>query len=299
MSAVVEIDAPIPSSGSTGLGARPSWRIALLVLAACGANSACGSQIPLFSETLRADLVRDRGVQDRMQIAGAELRWVCRLEVWRSLSRHPHFGSAALVRGGLLITAAHNVASHPLNRIDRVIVICGEPDVRAPRYVADLGGERLRRRVLVADGYGDGAPLLCNDFERDYAFIDARDFFPWDEGFVLTTRDVSVDEPLSIAGYPGDRMTGCDRGADSCSALLHRATGRAPRQPRDMYVRYSIVTYTGNSGGPVYRQRDGIFEIVGVHVSGQHVGDDGLIGVARRIDGAVLRLRERALEPRE
>jgi V8-like Glu-specific endopeptidase len=265
-------------------------RTLLLSLYCALACASCGTHIPAFSDTLRAELAAHRAEQEPMPEAADELRFVCRLTVSRALSG-PHFGSAALVEGGLLLTAAHNVASHPLNRIERVVVVCGDPDVREAERSLELAGDDLRARVFVADGYGGAVPLLAADYERDYAFIDVQDHFPA-EGFALATERVAPGEQVYVAGYPGGTLTGCDRNADTCAALLYRGSAPAPEQPDDLYLRYAVDTHTGNSGAPVYRRSDAGYEIVGVHISGQSVGGNGFIGVARRVDDLVLHLRE-------
>ncbi|HEU4559320.1 MAG TPA: serine protease [Longimicrobium sp.] len=208
----------------------------------------------------------------------APLQNVCHLttrrQQWKGLWIHawnPKFsGSAALIEGRYLITAAHNVADYPLaNRLMRLEVRCNAPIAANQKPDVVLHRHQLKAQVAVPRyAYRVRIPPSTRKFQFDYAFVDLGTVLPIPNQFALSP-EVHPDSGtvIFLAGYPGGDISNTD--------TLFRAEGAVMDQRPPNLFSYTIATATGNSGGPVWLVRDDEIYLVGVHVADQ---------VARRVD---------------
>jgi len=187
---------------------------------------------------------------------------VCRLQVDRHhpFSEPTYFSSGAYIGDGIIVTAAHNLYSESTSRVDGVAVECGVTDHhdgagRIDGFRSDL--------IAIWPGYH------FKDFRDDTALLRIRDRPA--ATFEVAPDDLALakDQDIYLAGFPG---SGYAEGQHMYSARGKILSVDAT------FIEYGIVTATGNSGGPVWVERDGHFLLVGVHVSG-----GGDVGTARRV----------------
>lgn len=199
---------------------------------------------------------------------------VCRLHVERDkfVWRPTNFSTAFLIDDDVLVTAAHNVHSQGFwrfsSRVRHGSITAGHA-ADGPAWSA--AGRFGPSDVRVASGY----QFWPKRYDRDYALILLPSPAPYRSSFrLLRPDDRSVErcEPVFIAGHPGDPLD---------SKRMHTARGRVTHVGPHL-ITYDIDTQRGNSGGPVWVERDdGEYVVAGIHVS-ETTG-----GRARRIDQEV------------
>lgn len=202
----------------------------------------------MMAATVAVNPVPQRPVTD--DPSQSALANVCHLTIRRVAGlvfRTSFTGSAVLYRGQYLLTAGHNILSRR-SRVREIEVRCG---VRNAWASAGLPQQIIRRdAAIAASGFGGSGP-----FERDFAVI--RLDRP------ITTPvpvELAADNPaegqLILSGYPGGVHDG---------HTLFSTPSPANRMEGE-FLRYDIATYRSNSGGPVWRMRDGRAELVAIHV---------------------------------
>ncbi|MCA9574054.1 MAG: trypsin-like peptidase domain-containing protein [Myxococcales bacterium] len=204
---------------------------------------------------------------------------ICHLEVRRG--RGTPSSTGTLIGGRYLVTAAHNVARLRLTR--GLVGTCGSP--QSFKFTID-GGRHLREHV--PGGY------IYKAYDRDYTVIDivaagaTMEGTPPPEVVHLPRAPIAVQEgePALLLGYPGNGYQ------PSPYDDMFGARGEVVRTGNPLFIRYAIDTATGNSGGPVIVNRDGLSYIVGVHITESRCSSNSeseLCGVARFFDEGVLR----------
>lgn len=218
-----------------------------------------------YSDNSNPRLGPATGQQFPMASTSGPLANVCHLTTTRRSIQTLWFtnitstGSAALVDGRYLITAAHNVADYPAgNRLQSVEVRCNVAAAESAPADVVLNRTEIADRVTVPS-YEWRAHSKDKKYEFDYAFVDlGRDLGIRGE-FVL---DPSVlpesGDAVHVGGYPGDGI--------SDAYTLHQGTGRVTHRDHNL-VTYEMRTATGNSGGPVWLMRDERPHLVAVHVA--------------------------------
>lgn len=171
--------------------------------------------------------------------------------------------SGVIYQGRFLITAAHNVYSPSYNRLTSLKVSCGVADAAQGQHI-DIDLSRIR----VAPGY------FWRRFGRDFAVVELPQSFTVQRPFSLDSEATDFSN-LNIAGFPGtndatDRMNG---------ERMFTGTGTGSAVGR--LLSYQILTFAGNSGGPVWNETPTGPALVGVHVLGPE-------GQARRVDQGFL-----------
>lgn len=236
----------------------PSGRMFLLAL--CLACTSCMTAPPPEIPAPEA-LAGDRPVGGQSAVTpenAARYASVCHITVVRRAggvaALDANTGSALLYRNRYLITAAHNVYSPWYAPVSSIEVRCGVLNARGPQ------AQRLRwPKIAVAQGYRWG-PFNRDQFQYDFALV--RLDQPIETAHPVDLRaDVPSGEgtPVEIAGYPGDNF--------SDGYTLH--SGNAALTSRDRKaISYSIPTFTGNSGGPVWTMVGNRPTLVAIHASG-------------------------------
>ena len=176
--------------------------------------------------------------------------------LWRQVETS---GSAALIDGRYLITAAHNVADYPAgNRMSQIRVSCNARDVTSETVDVTLDRRAIESRVSIPR-YAWRAHHRDRKYEFDYAFIDLQESLASANRFSLDPDVVPrVGETLFIGGYPG--------GVISNQRTLHAGSGKVVGIDGNL-ITYDIETANGNSGGPLWVVRDGRMYVVAVHVN--------------------------------
>jgi V8-like Glu-specific endopeptidase len=206
----------------------------------------------------------ETGRQSKVQNLADPLANVCHLRTERRniktlwLGRIVSTGSAALIDGRYLITAAHNVADYPAaNHLTEIEVRCTaapSPD-QAPDVV--LTRAEIKERVAVPS-YAWRAHSNDKKYEFDYAFVDLGRRLDIESRFVLDESVLPDSGTVRIAGYPGGHI--------SDAYTLHMGEGRITQRDHNL-LSYEIATATGNSGGPVWMIRNQRPYLVAVHVA--------------------------------
>jgi len=222
------------------------------------------------------ELVEQQRVTD--DPAGTIFENLCHLTIERKLLffKRRYTGSAILYRGRYLLTAGHNVYQDN-SRVRKIEVRCGVLDARnRPTPDAVVTGDDM----LDASGY-KGKP-----FARDFGVIRLPHPIATSQPMTLATSPAVPGEAIRFAGYPGGPHDG---------QQLFAARGRITDIGGGI-ASYDILTFKSNSGGPVWRERDGQAELLAIHVkpSGGRIVDADYRSEAERL---IAQLDARAAAP--
>lgn len=167
-------------------------------------------------------------------------------------------GSAALVQGRYLITAAHNVYDYPLGWLDNVDVSCNTKQASEATVNVSLNREQIKKQVSVPR-YAWRMHGAEKKYEFDFAFVDLGKDLEHGAEFQVDDKVIpQIGEELFLGGYPG--------GTISDAHTLHVGKGKVVDINLNLMT-YDVLTAKGNSGGPVWLKRDNKYYLVGVHVS--------------------------------
>lgn len=230
------------------------------------AASACG--------TTGLPVVNTEGIEEnrqhKVESIAPPLDAACRFQVIRKrawLFSGSYFSSGAHIGGGVILTAGHNLHSSTMSVVEDVSVECG---VAKHKDGAGHIDHFTRSSIAVVPGYH------WDDFQRDTAIIHVAN--PPPAAFEVAADDLQLQkgDEVHLSGFPGDGYT-------PNGEFLFSAAGKIVAVDPTFIV-YAITTATGNSGGPVWIEKDGRFIVVGVHVSGA-----GNIGTARRVSQSIVK----------
>lgn len=224
--------------------------------------------------TMGLPVVNTQGIEEnrqhKVESIAPPLDAACRLQVVRKkagMFSSSYFSSGAHIGGGVILTAGHNLHSSTLSVVKDVSVECG---VTKHKDGAGHIEHFMRSSIAVVPNYD------WEDFPRDTAIIRIPN--PPAAAFEVAADDLRLQkgDEVHLSGFPGDGYT-------PNGELLFSATGKIV-EIDPTFIVYAITTATGNSGGPVWIEKDGRFIVVGVHVSGA-----GNIGTARRVSQSILK----------
>lgn len=205
--------------------------------------------------------------EDQSVVSGslnAPLDSVCHLTTTRKnyktlwFGNTPYTGSAALINGRFLITAAHNVYDYPFSYLTSVSVSCAVKSVSNESVQIKLDREKILRNISIPR-YEFKVINRSKKYEFDYAFIDLGKNITVDSGFHIPEQSaINVGDSVNISGYPG--------GLISDAHTLHKGTGVISDIDGNL-ASYSLNTATGNSGGPIWiYDGNNQYYLVAVHV---------------------------------
>jgi V8-like Glu-specific endopeptidase len=198
-------------------------------------------------------------------VTGA-LESVCHLSTTRKrgVSSTNYNSSGVLYRGRYIITAAHNLHSTLLSTLTRIAVSCGRVNPSdAEHIVVPIAQTR------VAKGYR----WFPKRYDRDFAIIKLPAAINVAQPFELSTTPIITSEGgVQLAGFPGGSVAAGMSGQRMFS-------GATAGTPEGAFLKYDLDTFTGNSGGPVWRMAQGRPQLLGIHISGDAQG-----GRARIVD---------------
>ena len=182
--------------------------------------------------------------------------------LWLSHTRY--HGSAALIDGRYLLTAAHNLFNYPFSSLTSLSVTCGEKDINNSEADITLTKYELERAIHIPR-YESRLFNKSKKYEYDYAFVDLGKVISDQRSFTLDHTDyfLSVEPgslPLKVAigGYPGGKI--------SDGNAMYIGRGNSTNADLNL-VHYNVRTATGNSGGPVWYESNGKYYIAAVHVA--------------------------------
>jgi V8-like Glu-specific endopeptidase len=183
-----------------------------------------------------------------VETQGSVLANICHLQIKRKILGifpRSYTGSAVLYNERYLLTAGHN-GYQSKSKISSIAVRCGVLDARttAPDFV--VNGDD----VLAAQGYS-GKP-----FSLDFAVIRLPGKISVTRPMTLSMDGPQTGEAIVFAGYPGGPHNGQE---------MYQATGKIETIAGGI-TSYDITTFKSNSGGPIWRERNGRAELLGIHV---------------------------------
>lgn len=103
-------------------------------------------------------------------------------------------------------------------------------------------------------------------------------------GFMWAGAGYYKGLPITTAGYPGDK----DR--RRCGEMWRMSGNDTSLFNNDMKIKYSIDTYGGQSGSPVWVSGTLHGRVIGVHTTGYYYGGKGAYNLATRLDEAKFKL---------
>jgi glutamyl endopeptidase len=196
----------------------------------------------------------------------APYRNVCQLEVLRGRNRW--FSSTGFfISPNVVLTAAHNVFSTPLSRVNAVTITPGRNKEEIPFGGIDLYGANCQSAIECFSQYRMGArPVVRKQFDVAVIVLKPDAIgslvnWTYHSDFELAMSvNLMNEESLHIAGYPayGELNPSFDGTVPVYDVAGSRGIDRN-------YIFHDLDTETGNSGSPVWVERNGKRIVVGVH----------------------------------
>ena len=261
---------------------RAMWRGAALalLLTTAGCATTAAPDYPARAFAAPQGMVPQVPVTD--DVPHGMMTNVCHLTIYRAaflgVWRTAWTGSAVVYRGRYLLTAGHNVLSRHSD-VRKIEVRCGVRSAWA--RAGDTKQTIQPGSMMAASGFNGSGP-----FERDFAVIRLNQPISTAVPVELAQADSPAPGPLFLSGYPGGVHDGHS---------LFNTEGAMNRVEGDM-LWYDIETHKSNSGGPVWRMRDGRAELLAIHV---RAGGGGRIvnqGFRSEVERMISELDRRASE---
>ncbi|PNZ84462.1 serine peptidase, S1 family [Staphylococcus microti] len=153
-------------------------------------------------------------------------------------------GTGAMINKNTVLTAAHNVYDYASKSFaDQITVLAGVAPGKIP-----LGTATAIQKFVPDEWINSGAS------EHDFAVLKLNNDLGNKTGFFTFSQDISLNQPLQIAGYPGDKKT----------HTQYTGKGTLLDFNKDNLF-YNVDTYNGESGSPILNAQN---EIIGVHTNG-------------------------------
>ncbi|PNZ84461.1 serine peptidase, S1 family [Staphylococcus microti] len=153
-------------------------------------------------------------------------------------------GTGAMINKNTVLTAAHNVYDFASKSFaDQITVLAGVAPGKLP-----LGTASVIQKFVPKEWINSGSS------EHDFAVLKLDNDLGNKTGFFTFSSDVSINQPIQIAGYPGDKESNTQY---SGKGKLIRVT--------DHNLYYDVDTYNGESGSPILNDKN---LIIGVHTAG-------------------------------
>lgn len=219
---------------------------------AAAAALLCATTVTSFAQTVDRE---DRQVPSATPNASSPLNSVCHLwtkrKVFLGIFTKRYTGSAVLYKGQYLITAGHNVYQDK-SKLHSIEVRCGAVNARSiPAQQLIEGAASLDAALYEGSGWRGAMP-----YAHDYGVIRLNTPIEVANPFTLA-KGVQAGEKVKFAGFPG--------GTKSDGWHMFQADAKLTGVANDL-ADYDLETFTSNSGGPVWREVDGKFELVAIHV---------------------------------
>lgn len=153
-------------------------------------------------------------------------------------------GTGAMINKNTVLTAAHNVYNFATKSFaDQITVIAGAAQGKLP-----VGTATVIQKFVPKEWINSASK------EYDFAVLRLDSNLGDKTGFFSFSQDVSLNQALQIAGYPGDKEPN----------TLYSGKGKLLKTT-EHYLYYDVDTYNGESGSPILNSQN---LIIGVHTTG-------------------------------
>ncbi|GGA87546.1 trypsin-like serine peptidase [Staphylococcus muscae] len=153
-------------------------------------------------------------------------------------------GTGAMINKNTVLTAAHNVYSSELGGFAKnITVYAGLSKSKLP-----IGQAHVTQKFLQKEWETTGLP------KYDFAILKLDNNLGCKTGYFSFSQDLSLNQTLQIAGYPGDKG----------SITQYSGKGTLLSFTNDNLF-YDVDTYNGESGSPILNDKN---LIIGIHTNG-------------------------------
>ena len=188
------------------------------------------------------------------------------------------WGSGTLIGPDLVLTVAHNLygsSSSSSKQYAKITFIPGARDTIAPF------GEIGVVKVFVPDEYkSEQLPensLSTYDYgilKLDVPIGNYIGYFGLEAVFKETIKAINLTKNFQLKGYPWDKY---DENGKKFG--LYGDTGKLTIDLETGLLRYSMVTYPGQSGSAIFYEQEGKYMVVGVHIGDSKSKDQPGVGI--------------------
>ncbi|KAF2805958.1 uncharacterized protein BDZ99DRAFT_479970 [Mytilinidion resinicola] len=203
---------------------------------------------------------------------GGKYRSIVKIFAQYEYSNGWAMGTGWLIRPDLMVTAGHIVFNHG-PKFGRAAVIKAYIGYEGKKSIGTPGVQfRTGVRCVTTAGWltRKGAKPF------DVGFVKLNKPFEGIEPIEFMETPTSGTNMLGVVGYPGDLEHDGERGALMHEMFVEESFNLAEQDLR--MLEYTIDTYGGNSGSPVFLKTDSFTKSVGVHVYGGSINSASVIG---------------------
>lgn len=172
-----------------------------------------------------------------------------------------------IIAPNIILTAAHNIYSPRLSRVNHITIIPGKYYDITPFGSINISGESNCNQSIKTHPKYSFSQKKNKRIKYDFGVIVLPDSLKIESDviplcFVLdSTYSLNVGDTLNVSGYPADKEYGF--AGDFLTSQYDICRGVHGKS-----FSHQLDTYTGNSGSPIWVNQNGKKIIVGVHTFG-------------------------------
>lgn len=196
---------------------------------------------------------------------------ICYLEIYRERfvkSDGSNLSTGFFIAPNVILTAAHNIYSIKTSRVTEIKIIPAKYYNQFPYDSIIISGKENCNNAIFTHPNYSFTQKANKRIKYDFGFIviptstiQANPKIPTERYFVLdSTYNLNNGDTLNVAGYPAD-------GGYDGEFLTYQRDTCGNIFPKTFS--HNLETFRGNSGSPIWIEKDNKYIIVGIHTFGE------------------------------